>query len=402
MKKRRPLQVCHVAYSFYDSDNRVMRYAETLASRGDRVDVIALRGPGQASREDVRGVHVCRVQRRVAHERNRLQYLLKIGLFLSKCFLLLTIRGRGRSYDVVHVHNVPDFLVFAALIPKLRGTKIILDIHDVLPELYAGKFGAEQRSLLFRLALRLESWSCAFAHRVIVANHIWCDRVAGRSAAGWKCTPIINYPDLQLFRPLSSNDAGQKAAFVFLYPGSLNRHQGLDVAIAAFGEVCREMPNAEFHIYGDGPARDELERLAKKLALEGRVKFMNRVSLHDVPRLMALANVGVEPKSAQGFGNEAMSTKILEFMACGVPVVVSNTSIHAHYFPKELVSFFAADDPSDLARKMLLAYRSSGSEPAATEAARSFAVERSWQRHADEYLGLVDGLLPPATVAASP
>ena len=40
------------------------------------------------------------------------------------------------GYDLIHVHSVPDFEVFAAAYPKLTGTKIILDIHDIVPEFY--------------------------------------------------------------------------------------------------------------------------------------------------------------------------------------------------------------------------------------------------------------------------
>ena len=49
MTARRPLRLCHLAYSFQENDNRVMRYAEALAERGDMVDVIALRRAGPSS-----------------------------------------------------------------------------------------------------------------------------------------------------------------------------------------------------------------------------------------------------------------------------------------------------------------------------------------------------------------
>ena len=43
------------------------------------------------------------------------------------------------AYDVIHVHNMPDFLVFSALFPKLLGAKVILEVQDVSPELMAAK-----------------------------------------------------------------------------------------------------------------------------------------------------------------------------------------------------------------------------------------------------------------------
>ena len=61
-------------------------------------------------------------------------------------FLLMRRHVKAR-YQLIHVHSVPDFLVFAAWFPKLTGAKIILDIHDLLPELYAGKYGTDHNSV---------------------------------------------------------------------------------------------------------------------------------------------------------------------------------------------------------------------------------------------------------------
>src|SRR4030095_13319139 len=98
-------------------------------------------------------------------------------------------------------------------------------------------------------------------------------------------------------------------------------------------------PTAQLHIYGEGPARNELVSLTRDLGLESRVKIMDRVPFDQVGGLMAAADLGVVPKRAEGFGDEAFSTKILEFMACGVPVVVSSTVVDRRYFDDTLVRF---------------------------------------------------------------
>src|SRR5262249_31884213 len=153
---------------------------------------------------------------------------------------------------------------FAAVVPRMTGTRVILDIHDVLPELYAGKFGSQEQTNTFKCLLVAERLSCRFAHHVIVANHLWYDKLLRRSASAGRCTAILNYPDLRLFRPQA---AGQRAdgKFVMLYPGTLNHHQGLDIAVRAFASVHDRMPGAEFHIYGEGPARTSLESLTRDL-----------------------------------------------------------------------------------------------------------------------------------------
>jgi hypothetical protein len=126
----RGLRVCHVVYSFYDTDYRVRRYATALARRGDHVDVIALRREGQSRDEVIDGCHVSRLQTRSKDERGPLGYLAKVVLFLMRAAAVVASRHAKQRYDIVHVHNLPDFLVFAALIPRLTGARVILDIHD--------------------------------------------------------------------------------------------------------------------------------------------------------------------------------------------------------------------------------------------------------------------------------
>src|SRR5208283_3035017 len=65
-------KVCMVAYSSYAQDNRVQRYAETLAKRGDKVDVIALSGRNQQlGMEETRGVTVYKIQHRELSDRRK-------------------------------------------------------------------------------------------------------------------------------------------------------------------------------------------------------------------------------------------------------------------------------------------------------------------------------------------
>lgn len=137
------MRICMLAYTFYESDNRVKRYAETLAKRGDHVDIVSLRQKGQKSCDVINGVNIYRIQRRIINEQKKIVYLLKILLFLIKSFIFLPAKHLLKPYDLVHVHSVPDFEIFAALIPKLKGAKLILDMHDIVPEFYVDKFKTE-------------------------------------------------------------------------------------------------------------------------------------------------------------------------------------------------------------------------------------------------------------------
>ncbi|HEX3543178.1 MAG TPA: glycosyltransferase, partial [Candidatus Acidoferrum sp.] len=130
-------KVCMLVHNTYETDNRVRRYAEALAKRGDQVEVIALTG-GNAPlvSEEINGVTVFRVQNRVRNERGKWTYAWRLLRFLVVSSIFMTRRHHRIKYDVVHVHNLPDFLVFAAWYPKMTGARIILDIHDIVPELF--------------------------------------------------------------------------------------------------------------------------------------------------------------------------------------------------------------------------------------------------------------------------
>src|SRR5256885_15049817 len=171
------MRICMVAYTFYESDNRVLRYAETLVKRGDHVDIFCLRNVGQTAQEGVNGVWVYRVQNRIRNERSKWTYLFRILVFFLRTTMMLSTRHLTRPYDLVHVHSVPDFLVFVAWLLRLTGCPIILDIHDLAPELFASKFNGGRRSLLYRILLMEERLSASLAQQTIIANHLWEKRI---------------------------------------------------------------------------------------------------------------------------------------------------------------------------------------------------------------------------------
>lgn len=395
------MRICMVTHSLYESDCRVMRYAEALAARGDKVEVIALRKEGKPAEETIAGVRVFRIQKRDFQEKKRASFLRGVGLFLLKAAWLLTKKQLAEPYDLVHVHSIPDFMAFAALVPKLQGSKVILDIHDILPELYASKFGVSEKSFGYRFMLLLERASTAFADHVIIANHIWRDRLLTRSVKEDRCSVFLNYPDRRIFSaPRERRQPTDK--FVILYPGTLNRHQGLDVAIRAFAQIKDARPEAVFHIHGEGRSQDQLMALVEELGLQGRVLFKPMLPVRQIAAVMGEADLAVVPKRADSFGNEAFSTKILEFMSVGVPVVVSNTKIDTYYFNDRVVTFFRDGDSLELAQKISFLMENPGVRMEMAANAAKFVQTYDWEIHKNTYLKLVDSLVygRPARIPA--
>lgn len=389
-----------VAYTFYEADNRVRRYAEALAKRGDEVDAIALRREGQPRVEIIRGVRVFRIQKRLIDESGPFSYLRKLLMFFVRSMWLLTLRGLRQRYDVIHVHSVPDFQVFCTLIPRIMGTRVILDIHDIVPEFYASKFRVGEHSLIFRLLVLMERLSTTYSNRVIISNHLWETKLTERSVPLEKCTTIINYPDLSIFYqrsrlPVANGD------FLICYPGTLNQHQGVDVAVRAVALLRDKEPKVKLLIIGDGPDREKLKAIVMKEQIEDRVTFQGFVPMETVAETMGAVDLGVVPKRKDSFGNEAFSTKIMEFMAMGVPVVASNTRIDRYYFSEDLVQFFESDNAEDLAARILDLVNDSARRSALRTNARRFIEQNNWGVKKNIYLDLVDHLVAESASAKS-
>ena len=392
LRNRQPRRVCMITHSFYENDNRVTRYAEALAQRGDEVDVVALRrGPELPEQELMSGVQVHRLQTRAGkNEQTKLDFLWPLLRFLTTSSLWLRKSHRQKPYDLIHVHNIPDFMVFAAWYPKLKGAQVLLDIHDIVPEFYGSKFGIPNGSFTVRSLKTVERFSARFADHVILANHLWLEKYAARSAPAGKCSVFINNVDSDIFqyRPRTRKDGRQ----IIIFPGGLQWHQGIDIAIHAFKKISNQVPNAEFHIYGDGNMKPKLIELVDELGLKDRVRFFEPLRIRQIAEVMADADLGVVPKRADSFGNEAYSTKIMEFMSVGVPVVISSTKIDRFYFNDSVVKFFESGNVDALASGMLELLNNAPLREAMVKRASEYVTQNSWEVRKSDYLALVDSI----------
>ncbi len=391
--KPRKKKVCMITHSFYESDNRVIRYAASLAARGDHVDVVALRrSESLPAFEKIDGVNLHRLVRRTGRQERS-----KLGYFLSWAKLLLTStwwaarQHRRKRYDLFHIHNMPDFLVAAAWYPRLAGAKVILDIHDITPEFYRSKFGISQRTFASRILEWTERASARMADHVIISNHLWREKYAERTDTARRCSVFINNVDSHVFLPRPRTEESDQRIIIF--PGGLQWHQGIDIALTAFKQVSSKVAGVEFHIYGDGNQKPALIELSRKLELDDKVRFFDPVSIKEIARIMAGADIGVVPKRADSFGNEAYSTKIMEFMSVGVPVVISSTRIDRFYFNDKMARFFASGDPEALAAGLLEVLTNDGVRESLIRNASLYAAANAWSSREPAYLRIVDNLI---------
>ena len=120
--------VCMIAYTNYVTDARVRREAETLATHGFRVLCLTATNGDEPRRFELDGVEVRELRIPKYRGKSTSSYIRSYLRFLWSSSVVCIRLLRQRQLDVVHVHNLPDFLVLAGLLPRLTGCKVVLDV----------------------------------------------------------------------------------------------------------------------------------------------------------------------------------------------------------------------------------------------------------------------------------
>ncbi len=339
--------VLMIAYTNYRSDPRVIREAEAAASAGYDVDFIALRRSGESSEEQVRGVRVIRLNQQRYRGGGLLPYVFSYLAFFVRCFAKATALQVAKRYRVVHVNNMPDFFVFCALVPKLMGARIILDIHDPMPNTFASKFKSGEASLAFKLLLWQERISAWFADRVItvhepVKEHVLVKQHGLRADS---VHVIANFADDKLF---TLQPPPRASGLRLAFHGTILERYGLrDAMVALSGMKHRD--RVSLKIIGEGDFSEPLKELISSLGLTDIVQFDNRMyPVTDMPRMLADCNVGLVPLEISSITNYGLPLKLLEYLMLGMPsVTVRNVAI-GHYFGDDDCLFYEPGNPVSL------------------------------------------------------
>jgi glycosyltransferase involved in cell wall biosynthesis len=394
-----PMRVCIVRHSFYPGDDRARREAEALRDAGVEVDVVSLCAPGERLRDVVDGVRVIRLplQRRRA---SQARYIVDYATFLLVASPTVAMLHGRRHYGVVQVNTMPDLLVFAALIPKLLGSKVLLDMHELMPELYATKFEVPSDHPYVRLVAASERMSVAFADAVITVSHATEHVLLDRGVEPDKLTVVMNAPDGRYFAQRVNVPPLRDDRLRLISHGTLVERYGFDTAIRAMAIVRERFPQARLTIVGDGELAPTLKKLVSDLDLDAHVELIGFRPLEEIAGLLAEAHVGISANKLDAFTDLILPTKLLEYVTVGVPAVVARARAVTMYFDSSCVRSFRPDDVEDLA----CAIEELASDPAraatmAERAARGFVPLYGWEQMGRRYVELVQRL---ATEERSP
>ncbi len=383
-------KICMVAYTNYLSDARPRREAETLARRGDRVDFIALAEQGSAAVETVNGVRLLRLRQRRYRGSSGLSYALAYFRFLCAASLKVARLFQRERYDIIYVHTMPDLLVLAGLIPKLFGAKIVLNIHDMMPELYMSKFGISKRHWLIRLLVLQEQYSIRLADEVICVHHPHRDVLCHRGAPSGKITVLPNVPDPSLM-PNGATPPAAEVAIRIVYHGTIARRLGLDIAVRAFERVANTCPGARLEIFGTGDAADDLATQIAASTANEKIHFSNKMfRVESIAQMIHGAAVGIVPNRRDAATEYMLPVKLLEYVYLGIPVIAPRLRAIQYYFAEDQVAYYEPGNVDELAACIRRLYQHPDERKSLSHNGAEFAKKFNWETLKEDLYRVVD------------
>ncbi|MCZ6765423.1 MAG: glycosyltransferase family 4 protein [bacterium] len=398
----RDRRVCFVRHNYFPAELSVRREAETLVRNGYDVSMICLRGEDEKSFEMVDGVSIHRMP--VGHKRGRiLRYLFEYNAFFVLASVKLLWMHLRRPFGFIQVNTMPDYLVFVATIPKLLGARVVLHMHEPMPELYGTMFPKPYHAPIISLIKLSEKLSLKFANHALTVTREMRENFGRRGADINNITVIVNVPDEKRFRKKvyweridelaeQKRERRRQGIFKVITHGAIEFRYGQDTIVESLSRVRERVPGIEFRLLGNGAYLDNVLALARELKVDDRVKYLGYVSFDEMINELLFADVGVVPMKSNPYSNLVHTNKMYEFIALCRPVIATRLSSVSSYFPDDSVVYYEPGNADDLADKFYSVFAHPEEVESRVKKATEIYETYRWDRESKKYLGVYQGL----------
>jgi glycosyltransferase involved in cell wall biosynthesis len=399
------VRVCAITCDCYPEDPLVRRTAEAAARAGCEYHVICSMKEGQEKYEMFNGVHVHRIlikgiKGKPLGRITAMPFGSMLALWSIFAFLALAKVTRLHvklKFKVVHVHSMPDFLAFAALVPKIHGARIILHIQDVSPELMAAKAKGFFKRIVVPLAEWQERISTAFADHVLTVGWPFEEPLLKRGVPREKLSSVLNSADPNMFPEEKRTEpflgeATAERPIVLMYHGTCAARNGLDTAIRAFAKARKTAPHLRLHLRGGGESLPYLKQLAQRLGVTDYVSFFPHGPLDTVVDFVAQGDIGIIPYPSDGFMDLVLPTKAYELALMRRPIIASNTLAIRSMFRRESIALCEPSSTDSFAGAIIDLYWHPEKRAQLIASAGQDNMKYRWELMAERYQQLIASL----------
>jgi glycosyltransferase involved in cell wall biosynthesis len=368
----------------------VQREAEALADAGFDVEVMCMRDPDRPRRCVVNGVTVISLPVRWRRS-GKARYAVDYGLFFVLAAWALALRHIRRPYAVVQVNSMPDFLVFAAIVPKLLGSRVVAYLHEPTPELAETVFGP---GLATRILAAVEQWALRFAdHSVTVTDQLRL-RYVERGAQGDRITVVLNCPDPRtLLAGWSPPAAAARPEFVVVCHGTIEDRYGQDTIIEAAALLRDELPDLRVVLTGRGSLVDEMVAAIAARGLQGVVRFEGWVSRPRLNDILHSADAGIVAQKASPYSHLVQTNKMVDYWIFGLPVIASRLRAVSEAYGDEVIEYYEPGEAAALAAAIRRLHDDPDRRAELARNGRLAQLANGWGTQRTIYLGVFDALL---------
>jgi glycosyltransferase involved in cell wall biosynthesis len=391
-----------VSNAYYTLDPRLRRQAEALTAHGYQVEVLCQREAAEPPEENIHGVLVRRIGGLKYRGQSMRTYLRANAGFFARAFVALARTQIQHGYAAVQVYSMPEALVFTALLPRLMGVPLIYDAGDLTTELYSTKFGPNGSRLIAGLLRAQERVCLRFADLIVTVHEEYRRRLMDRGVPEDRLRVTMNLPDVRLIETaLRTPGPADPNVFTLVHHGSLVERYGADLAVRAVARLRDRIPALRLRIYGDGDLRPRLAALIQELAVGDRVDLHpGMMPLEDLLPLVAAADAAIVPHRADPFTDTILPNKLLEYLALGLPTVVTRTRTVQWHVPEDTVEYCTPNDVDAMARAIERVWAQPQYRDSLAARSRAFSQRHSWKEAAAAYCLAVDELVTSRNTAA--
>lgn len=364
-----------------------------MDASGFAVDLLCLRTPSESSAEAEPGVRIRRLPLE-ARRGSRLRYAFQYVLFFLLVAANLVFGQLRNRYRIVHVHSLPDFLILAALPSRILGARLVLDLHESMPEIYRARFPGRKRTLGHALALAAQRVACLVATQVITVNSTIAAVLESRGVQKKRIAIIENSPDW-IYQASDSLGPGPDGVHEIVILGGLNPERDIPTVLDA-ARLLRDTFRIRWRIIGPGDP-DYVRRLQDQVRasdLTGAVTIEGEVPGGAVRSLISRSAIGVVSYERNPLTEIATPNKAYEYAIAGKAMVVADLG-GLRALLGETALYYSPGEPIALARNIERLLENPSEREKLGEAARTRIDAHRWEvmaaRLAETYQNCLEG-----------
>ena len=314
-----------IAYSEFSRDARIRREAEALTEIGCAVDFFVL----QEDNISQINTNIILIPLGLKQYRgnSNIKYIISYLNFFCQAFIQLLWMYPKKKYRLIYTHNMPDFIVFLGLIPKLFGCKLIHDVHDLMPDIYKSKFKSSFANIIYYLLLIQEKISCMLADKIITVSDIVINiLINDHHLRKEKILVVRNFADKNIFKPMEPFTK-KNSDFNLIHHGTISDRFGLRYIIREMKIICKKHSNVKLHFFGKGDGKEEiiLMKMIKENQLTKNIFLHGQIQLNEIPRKINWADIGIVSYKKDPSTDIFTPLKLLEYIAMEKPIVTVHT-----------------------------------------------------------------------------